>query len=161
MSRKQYKELPLGEAEVVAPLIDMITVKEGYREVAEYLLSDVMVVRDLISGLSLWNRNGYYCTLVTPDGEVIDSMGTVTGGSGASLEGSVLEQRRRIREIRGMLADFEAKLPIEEEESAKLKRDLEQAETQKICSVRKFTDWRSSECGSSMKTAPLIRNINA
>ncbi len=130
-SRKQYKELPLGETEVVAPLIDMITVKEGYREVAEYLLSDVMVVRDLISGLSLWNRNGYYCTLVTPDGEVIDSMGTVTGGSGASLEGSVLEQRRRIREIHGVLSDFEAELPAEEEESAKLKRELEQAETQK------------------------------
>jgi len=98
--------LPLGEAEVIAPLIDMITVKEGYSEVADYLLSDVMVVRDLVSGLSLWNRNGYYCTLVTPDGEVIDSMGIVTGGSGASLEGSVLEQRRRIREIRRTLALF-------------------------------------------------------
>ena len=131
LSRKQYKELPLGETEVVAPLIDMITIKEGYRDVAEYLLSDVMVVRDLISGLSLWNRNGYYCTLVTPDGEVIDSMGIVTGGSGSSLEGSVLEQRRRIREIRAMLAELEAKLPTEQEETDKLKQALELAETQK------------------------------
>ncbi len=131
LSRKQYKELPLGEAEVIAPLIDMITVKEGYSEVADYLLSDVMVVRDLVSGLSLWNRNGYYCTLVTPDGEVIDSMGIVTGGSGASLEGSVLEQRRRIREIRRTLAELEAKLPAETEENDKLKQALEQAETQK------------------------------
>jgi len=35
LSRKQHKELPLGEAEVVAPLLDMISVKEGYRDVAE------------------------------------------------------------------------------------------------------------------------------
>ena len=55
--------------EVVAPLLDLISVKEGYWDVAEYLLSDVVVVPDLKSGLALWNRNGYYSTLVTPDGE--------------------------------------------------------------------------------------------
>jgi chromosome segregation protein len=131
LSRKQHKELPLGEAEVVAPLLEMISVREGYRDVAEYLLSDVIVVRDLISGLSLWNRNGYYCTLVTADGEVIDPMGIVTGGSGASLEGSVLAQRRRIREISLSLASLEGKLPLEERESEQLKQQLEHAETKK------------------------------
>ncbi|MGH7886771.1 MAG: chromosome segregation protein SMC, partial [Candidatus Binatia bacterium] len=86
MTRKQHKALPLGEAEVIAPLIDMISVKDGYRDVAEYLLSDVVVVRDLRAGIALWNRNGYYSTMVTPEGEVIYPMGIVTGGSGASLE---------------------------------------------------------------------------
>src|SRR4029434_4189048 len=65
LSRKPHKPLPIGEAEVVAPLIDMVSVKDSYRDIAEYLLSDVVVVRDLISGLALWNRNGFYCTLVT------------------------------------------------------------------------------------------------
>src|SRR5215475_1114700 len=81
LSRKQHRPLPLGEAEVIAPLLEVMSVKEGYSEVAEYLLSDVVVVRDLRAGLSLWNRNGFYSTLVTPDGEVIDPMGTVSGGS--------------------------------------------------------------------------------
>ena len=58
---------------------NLISVKEGYRDVAEYLLSDVVVVQDLRSGLALWHRNGYYSTLVTPEGEVIDPMGVVTG----------------------------------------------------------------------------------
>ena len=49
--------------------------------------SDVMVVHDLQAGLALWNRNGYYSTLVTPEGEVIDPMGIVSGGNGTSLEG--------------------------------------------------------------------------
>jgi chromosome segregation protein len=131
LSRKRHKELPLGESEVVAPLLDMISVKEGYRDVAEYLLADVIIVRDLIAGLSLWNRNGFYCTLVTPEGEVVDPMGIVTGGSGASLEGSVLAQRRRIREIGLVLAELESKLPLEERESEQLKQELDQAETQK------------------------------
>ncbi|HEX2242888.1 MAG TPA: chromosome segregation protein SMC, partial [Gammaproteobacteria bacterium] len=79
MTRKSNRPLPLGEAEVVAPLLELISVKEGYRDVAEYLLSDVVVVQDLRSGLALWHRNGYYSTLVTPEGEVIDPMGVVTG----------------------------------------------------------------------------------
>jgi len=131
LSRKTYKELPLGEAEVVAPLMNVVSVKEGYHDVAEYLLSDVVVVRDLESGLSLWNRNGYYSTLVTPEGEVIDPLGIVTGGSDVPLETGFLAQRRRIRDLRLIISDLETELPREESELEQLKQELEQAETKK------------------------------
>jgi chromosome segregation protein len=131
LSRKQHRPLPLGEAEVISPLLDVISVKEGYSEVAEYLLSDVVVVRDLRAGLSLWNRNGFYSTLVTPDGEVIDPMGTVTGGSDNALEGNFLTQRRHIKELRTLLTELDAKLQLEDREVAKLKDELERAETKK------------------------------
>jgi chromosome segregation protein len=131
MSRKPAKELPLGEAEVIAPLMEMISIKDGYRDIAEYLLSDVVVVQDLQAGLALWNRNGYHSTLVTPEGEVIDPIGTVTGGSGAPLETSFLAQRRRIRELSAVLSEREAQLCVDERESEKLKQELEQAETKK------------------------------
>ena len=132
LRHRQEKALPLGEAEVIAPLLGLVTIKEGYREIAEYLLSDVIVVPNLASGLALWNRNGYYCTIVTPDGEVIDAMGTVTGGSTTPLEGNLLTQRRRIRELGNALADLAAKLPHEEAEFEKVKAELEQSETRKI-----------------------------
>ncbi len=131
LSRKQHRPLPLGEAEVMAPLLEMITVKDGYDDVAQYLLSDVVVVRDLKSGLALWNRNGFYSTLVTPEGEVIDPMGIVTGGSGASLEGSLLAQRRRIKESRGALAELEAQLFNEDQKVESLKDELNRATIQK------------------------------
>ena len=132
LRHRQEKALPLSEAEVIAPLLGLVSIKEGYREIAEYLLSDVIVVPNLASGLALWNRNGYYCTIVTPDGEVIDPMGTVTGGSTTPLEGNLVTQRRRIRELGSSLADLAAKLPHEEAEFDKLKAELEQAETRKI-----------------------------
>ena len=130
LSRKPHKPLPLGEAEVIAPLMDMVAVKDGYRDIAEYLLSDVVVVRDLISGLALWNRNGFYCTLVTADGEVIDPMGIVTGGSRTSLDGSVLEQRRRIRELKTLLADLDGQLQSETQQHDRIAQQLAQAEAQ-------------------------------
>ena len=131
MSRKPENDLPLGEAEVIAPLMEMISIKDGYRDIAEYLLSDVVVVQDLEAGLALWNRNGYHSTLVTPEGEVIDPIGTVTGGSGAPLEASFLTQRRRIRELSAVLSERETELGRQERESEKLKQELEQAETKK------------------------------
>ncbi|MEX0801965.1 MAG: chromosome segregation protein SMC [Candidatus Binatia bacterium] len=132
MTRKNNRPLPLGEAEVVAPLLDLISVKEGYRDVADYLLSDVVVVQNLKAGLALWNRNGYYSTLVTPDGEVIDPMGVVTGGSENSLEGSFLTQRRRMKELRGLLGELEAQMEIEDRELAGLKTNLDEAEAKKM-----------------------------
>ncbi|HSF57098.1 MAG TPA: chromosome segregation protein SMC, partial [Candidatus Binatia bacterium] len=131
LSRKQSCPLPLGEAEVISPLLDVISVKEGYREVAEYLLSDVVIVRDLRAGLALWNRNGFYSTLVTPDGEVIDSMGTVTGGSGNALEGSFLTQRRRIKELKDLVTELDLKRQTESREIDRLKEELDRAETNK------------------------------
>jgi len=130
-SRRPRKELPLGEAEVIAPILDVISVKDGYREIAEYLLSDVVMVRDLQAGLSLYNRNGYYSTLVTTEGEVIDPMGIVTGGSDAPLEASFLSQRRRMRDLGENLRTLEARLPQEEAENLRLKQELEAAETKK------------------------------
>ena len=131
LSRKQHKPLPLGEAEVIAPLLEMISVRDGYYDIAEYLLSDVVIVRDLKAGLALWNRNGFYSTLVTPDGEVIDPMGIVTGGSGAALEGSFLAQRRRIKELQSLLIELEGQRRIQAREMEQLKGELGEAETKK------------------------------
>ena len=131
LSRKERQPLPLNESEVVAPLLEMVTIKDGYRDVAEYLLSDVVIVRNLKAGLDLWNRNGFYSTLVTPEGEVIDPMGVVTGGSGAPLEGSLLSQRRRIREIKLVVTELEAKLKSEEQQIESLKQQMDAAETER------------------------------
>lgn len=85
--------------DVVAPLLGLVRVKDGYRDVADYLLGDVSVVRDLESGLGLWRANGFSHSLVTLDGEVIDPMGVVTGGSVESLQGGPISRRRRIKEL--------------------------------------------------------------
>lgn len=131
LSKKIQRDLPLGEAEVVAPLLDMISVKPGYGDVAEYLLSDVVVVKDLKAGLDLWNRNGFHSTLVTPEGEVIDSVGIVSGGSDDSLEGNFLAQRRRIKELTALVTELESDLQLEETELARVKEQLTQARARK------------------------------
>jgi chromosome segregation protein len=113
VSRWQRRALPVGEPEVIAPLLEKVSVKQGYREVAEFLLGDVVVVRDLEAGLALWKRNGFVNTLVTPEGEVIDPVGVVSGGSTASLEGSFFSQRRLMRDLETTLVSLEEQLQVD------------------------------------------------
>ncbi len=131
LSPRERRPLPLKEPEVVAPLLEMVSVKDGYREIAEYLLADAVVVRDLRSGLELWNRNGFVGTLVTPEGEVIDPMGVVTGGSADSLEGNLLSQKRHMKELEALLSELERQLQSEEKEFGAFREQMERTETRR------------------------------
>ena len=90
-----------------------------------------MVVQDLQAGLALWNRNGYYSTLVTPEGEVIDPMGIVTGGSGARWKEAFSRPAPAHQETVGRLTELESQLHSRRTELNKVKQELEQAETKK------------------------------
>ena len=135
VSRREKKALPLGQPEVVAPMMDVVSVKDEYKQIAEYLLANVVMVRDLKSGLTLWNRNGFTCTLVTPEGEVIDPSGVVTGGSLDGLEESLLAQRRHIKELEIFIEEFQSELRKEEESLRELKARIAQAEASRTVLV--------------------------
>ncbi len=135
LSRKQHRPLPLAELEAIAPLLNLVSVKEGYQEIAEYLLGDVVVVHNLRAALDLWHRNGFLSTLVTPDGEVLDSMGAVTGGSVESLEGSVISRRRRMKKLEALLSQLEAGLQGEEKDFAALREELDRMAARKSALV--------------------------
>jgi chromosome segregation protein len=81
-------------------LIDLVTVDARYREVAETLLGDAILVPDLRSAMVLWQQSGMHNTFVTRDGEVITAQGVITGGSEGSAEEALLERRREIRDLR-------------------------------------------------------------
>lgn len=136
LSRMERRPLPLTEPEVVAPLLGMVSVKDGYRNVAEYLLADVVIVRDLKSGLELWNRNGFVSTLVTPEGEVIDSMGVISGGSEHSLEGGLISQKRQMRDLQALLKELDARVQEEGAELGRLGEQLERTEARKTLLVQ-------------------------
>ncbi len=95
--------------EGTAPLLlSFLTVDQRYREVAETLLGDAVLVPDLRVGLQLWHQNGVHCTFVTPEGEVITAQGVVSGGSEGFAEEALLERRREIRTLQEEVERHEA-----------------------------------------------------
>jgi chromosome segregation protein len=104
-------------------LLDLVRVEEGYAGLAGRLLGDAIVVDDLASGLSLYRQNGRARTIVTREGDVFHSDGTISGGSEAPYEERLLAQRREIRRLREELTRLEA----EHEEACRARERVEAA----------------------------------
>jgi chromosome segregation protein len=81
------------------PLIERIVVQEDYQAVVNELLGDVLLIPNLVNGISLWQQNGFCGTFVTPEGDIISPSGILTGGSGNGGEKSLLRNRREITEL--------------------------------------------------------------
>ena len=77
-------------------LIDMVTVHQGFEKIAHYLLGDVLLIPNLMNGISLWERNGFRGTFVTAEGDTINPHGVLTGGSRTNGEKSLLRTKREI-----------------------------------------------------------------
>ena len=80
-------------------LLDIVQVEEPYRRVAETLLGEVVLVPDLDTGLTLWRKNGVHVTMVTPEGDVIDATGVISGGSERPVEQEIVSRRRLVGEL--------------------------------------------------------------
>ncbi|MBN2438404.1 MAG: chromosome segregation protein SMC, partial [Deltaproteobacteria bacterium] len=81
------------------PLIEQITIQEDCRAIVNELLGDVLLIPNLVSGISLWRQNGFCGTFVTPEGDIISPSGILTGGSGTGAARSLLRNRREIAEL--------------------------------------------------------------
>ncbi|MEK6577098.1 MAG: hypothetical protein AABZ05_05820, partial [Nitrospirota bacterium] len=88
-----------GKEGIIGPALTLVSAKSGYEKVAEYLLGEVVVVKDLDVAVDVWSRNGFSKTLVTLDGEVVDIAGAVYGGSSDGSGLGLLEKKREMREL--------------------------------------------------------------
>ena len=98
-------------------LLDYVRVDDEFKEIMIYLLGDVLLIPNLKTGLALWRQNGFCGSFVTPEGDIINPQGILTGGSRAKGERSLLANKREIAELK--------------QETARLTSDLEEAESRK------------------------------
>jgi chromosome segregation protein len=97
------------------PLIEQITVQEDCRAIVNELLGDVLLIPNLLSGISLWRQNGFCGTFVTPEGDIISPSGILTGGSGTGADRSLLRNRREISELTEEIVRLQAELQQEQD----------------------------------------------
>jgi len=77
-----------------------VTVQDEYRQAAETMLDNYLVVEDLPQAIRLHNQNGYTGAFVTLDGEMVDSAGVITGGHPGAAASGLLQKKREIAELR-------------------------------------------------------------
>ncbi len=83
-------------------LLDLVA---GYDRLVDVLLADVFLTDDLEEARAVWLRSGGAATVVTRQGEAIDRMGAMSGGSEPPLEETLLARARELRELDVTLAE--------------------------------------------------------
>ncbi len=93
------------------PLLkDKVEAPEDYRPLLDALLGNTALARDLGHAVECWAGNGAGQCLVTPDGDMIDEQGVITGGKTAAGSHGLLARKREIRELEGAVAGLRKEL---------------------------------------------------
>ncbi len=109
-------------------MLELVRFEESFRSVAEALLGDVVVVPDLTTAVTAWRSNGGRVTLVTPEGDVMQPSGVITGGSDRPVEEEILARRREIEVLKARGEETAAQIERLRGAHGEVSRLLEQAE---------------------------------
>ena len=133
------RTLDMGERRVlsmpgcVGLASEMVTYDPIYRGIVENLLGRTVIAEDLNSGIAIQRAGRYQFRLVTLDGDVMHSGGSMTGGSVQSRMTSLLSREREITEsaenmkkLTEKLSQAQNQLKKGEEERAALKKERAQ-----------------------------------
>lgn len=106
---------------------DLIKCEEQYKEIVKYLLGNTVVCEDLDSAVAISKKFGYRFKTVSLDGQVVNSGGSLTGGSLIRNSG-ILSRASDIRRLEGETEKLAQKLKLNEENYAALSADVAKAE---------------------------------
>jgi len=81
-------------------LADLISVSESYATLVKTLLGNTVLVDDLDTALSEWRSNGKDLCFVTPEGDMVDQRGVISGGKLAQSTHGLLARRREMAELK-------------------------------------------------------------
>jgi chromosome segregation protein len=107
---------------VIGPLVEQLSFAAEDEALVRTLLADAVVVRTADDALRL-AAAGVRCTLVALDGTVVHESGHVSGGSGDAVAAGMVEQKREMRELHGVVAkgaDVVTRL-LEEQQALRLR----------------------------------------
>ncbi len=105
-------------------LIEQVKIKEDFRNIADYLLGDTLLIPNLKTGISLWQRNGFRGTFVTPEGDIISPQGVLTGGNGTNGDSSLLRNKREMMELEGEINAISRSLETEKDRKEDLNKRI-------------------------------------
>ncbi len=109
-------------------LLNHVSVKEGFEQVAEALLGHVVLAENLPEAYDMFQANGFQKAVVTKQGDVISPQGVMIGGSQDKLAG-ILQKKHEIKELNDKIAHLDVELKNAYDHQLALEKALREAET--------------------------------
>ncbi|MDX2447340.1 MAG: chromosome segregation protein SMC, partial [Desulfobacterales bacterium] len=108
-------------------LLQHVSVKAGFENVANALLGHVFVADNLTQARTRFNRNGRIQTIVTKDGNIISHQGVFLGGSKEKLS-NILTKRQELKGLTRQAAQLDKKVESERKTQESLGREVRKLE---------------------------------
>ena len=111
---------------------ELVQYDEQFRPIVENLLGRTVVARDLDAGIAIMRAGRHAFRLVTLEGDVMHSGGSMTGGSVAARSTSILSRQREIDEHRNAVATLTQRVEALNRRVTTIKDDLARAEAEQL-----------------------------
>jgi chromosome segregation protein len=111
-----------------ARLLNHVTVKAGFENVAQALLGDVILTETIQQALDLFSQNGRVRRIVTKNGDVISQQGILIGGSQDKLSG-ILAKKHEIRDLKRRESELTQQLEHARSEQHQLEAEAQTLES--------------------------------
>jgi chromosome segregation protein len=106
------------------PAISMLQFDPQYKQVLNYLLHQTVVAPDLKTAVQISSKLDRSFRIVTPEGDLVNPGGSITGGSIDKRRLGLLSRRREIEDLKQEKIDTEALLSKGKETAKSLKNEL-------------------------------------
>jgi len=103
---------------------DLIKYDEKYSGIFDYLLGRTLVVKNIDCGIKLSKKHGYSFRIVTLDGDVLNSGGSITGGSIQKNSTNILNRKNRMTSLSEEIQVLRSELNFNEEKVDKMKIEI-------------------------------------
>ncbi len=118
----------------------LLNIDVRYQKVLENLLGGLLIVEDIEVALEVSKKNLFRGNIVTLSGELISSRGRITGGENTrSLTSQILERKKEIEKLQGIVLGLREKHSIIEEKYNSLTSQMEKTE-EKLLSLDDLKD---------------------
>ncbi|MBW1865709.1 MAG: hypothetical protein JRI64_08800, partial [Deltaproteobacteria bacterium] len=108
-------------------LLQHVSVKPGFENVAHALLGHVFVADNLVEARTRFNRNGHVQTIVTKDGNIISHQGVFLGGSKEKLS-NILTKRQELKGLTQQAVRLDKKVESERKTQEALGKEVRKLE---------------------------------
>ena len=148
-----------SERGAVGLAIDLAKFDKKYENVIHNLLGNTLVCEDIAAATQIARRYPRSFKIVTLDGDVISTSGSMTGGSRRENSANLLANERKIKEIEDDIAAKKSYLERADGKRAEAEGELAAAKNARDALEKKMQDAKMEHAAAREKLSSLLINI--
>ena len=139
--------------------INLVRFDKKYENVIHNLLGNTLIVDNIQNATQIARRYPRAFKIVTLDGDVISTSGSMTGGSKREIAGNLLANERRIQEIEDGIQTKQQSLTRMDERRKELDEKRAEASNEQQLLIKKLQDARMELAAVTEKQASLLAAV--